>query len=112
MSTDPLAGRNPEAIATMDLFCWSCRGGGRVSWDGRPGPCPECWEGVQTMGIPARFSGATLDGFPRTALTQLSSWNYRAPGWFIHGPVGTGKSHAMAALCRRFRSTRPASEIH
>jgi DNA replication protein DnaC len=52
------------------------------------------------MGLPVRFSSAALEGFPHVALTQLSTWNYRAPGWFIHGPVGTGKTHAMAALCR------------
>lgn len=100
MSTDPAAVRYAMAVSAGDSLCWSCHGGGRVSWDGRPGPCPECWEGCQSMGLPVRFSSAILEGFPHAALTQLLSWNYRAPGWFIHGPVGTGKTHAMAALCR------------
>lgn len=98
MSTDPIAAEL-ERIARPGP-CWSCAGGGRVSWDGKPGPCPECADGIKTIGIPLRFKDATLDGLPHGAFTQLSGWKFRAPGWYLHGPVGTGKTHAMAALCR------------
>jgi len=61
--------------------------------------CWECERGQLLMGLGQHFHGAALDsGSQRDR--GLLAWPGTAPGWYLYGGVGRGKTHLAAAICR------------
>jgi DNA replication protein DnaC len=57
--------------------------------------------------VPKRFASASLVDFPAEIQSRVLDW-FAAPkdGMFIHGEVGTGKTHLACAIVRLFFLTR------
>lgn len=96
------------------MSCPNCQDFCRVAFDGEGGltkyvQCWECERGQSIMGLGSRYYGAEVRQFPGQA-EALLAWRGRAPGWYVFGGVGRGKTHLAAAICRhqasRGRSAR------
>lgn len=56
---------------------------------------------LRSAGIPPRYKGARLSDFGGDVVRQVSSFaSGECHGAFIHGPVGTGKTHLGVALVK------------
>jgi DNA replication protein DnaC len=56
---------------------------------------------IRGAGIPIRYKGATLADFDENVVRQVSPFiEGQCQGVFIHGPVGTGKTHLGVALVK------------
>ena len=70
---------------------------------------------LRDAGIPPRFKGATLADFGEDVVRLVSPFaSGQCQGAFIHGPVGTGKTHLSVALvkeavCNAVRTRERAS---
>jgi len=61
-------------------------------------PAPDAIEQrLARAGVPRRYQAATLDDLPDGLAKAIGA----ADGVFLFGPVGTGKTHGMAATCRQ-----------
>jgi len=96
------------------VTCSNCQDFCRVAFDvGEPQtkyvPCWECERGQRIMGIGPRYHGAEVRQFPPHS-EALLAWRGKAPGWYLFGGVGRGKTHLAAAIARnqasRGRSVR------
>ena len=105
-----------EKLYHAEKGCKRCGGDGYTVAEDGARPCPDCMlQGrvrriLRVVGIPRLFEESTVAGYKaatalqkgaRTAIVDwVRSYQPGGPGLYLHGPVGTGKTHLACALLK------------